>query len=90
MYQAILFSPDGDFVTDAHNTESIEKVWERVNDWGSRWFFYPFVFVTTENKGRIVDCPDFPYLNQMKYKSIKTVSEFIKENGQELCDILNN
>jgi hypothetical protein len=91
MYTAIAFAPDGDYITEGH-FESIESAWDRINDWGSRWYFYPFTFVTTDypsKTSRIVDACDFPYLSDMKHKSIKTVSQFIEKNGQELCDILN-
>lgn len=41
MYRAILFSPDGDYVTD-YTRETIEEVQEELADQGSRWYFYPY------------------------------------------------
>ena len=34
-YQAVLFAPDGDYVTDFYNMDTIEEVWEKINDMGS-------------------------------------------------------
>lgn len=40
-YKAILFAPDGDWVTDCPG-DTIEEVIEQLENLGSRWFFYPF------------------------------------------------
>jgi hypothetical protein len=62
-YQAILFAAEGDHVTDYHGCETIEQVWDLVNDQGSRWYFYPLPFVITDSGNvsdaqRIVGTPD--------------------------------
>ena len=60
-YKAVLFAPDGDWVTDYAGSETIEEAQERVADQGSRWFFYPFAAVIidrgplTSGRQRIVD-----------------------------------
>lgn len=41
MYKAIAFAPDGAFITEGE-FKTIEQAWNRINDWGSRWYFYPF------------------------------------------------
>ncbi len=51
-YQAILFAPDGDYVTD-HRRDTIAEVWDAVNDQGSRWFFYPIPAVITDGSDGI-------------------------------------
>ena len=88
-YKAILFHPEGDFVTDFQR-ESIQEVWEEISEMGSRWIFYPIPFVCTDKT--IVDCPDC--LEHLKGKRIKTVQAHIKnqwENGDkdDICEIIN-
>jgi len=76
-YRAVLFSPDGeDWVTD-HPSETVEEVWDKLADQGSRWIFYPICAVVRDHAVmrdtlRIVDgCethgPDF-YINTEEYK----------------------
>ena len=36
---------------------NVKSAWERSNDWGSRWFFYPFHFVTSASGKTIKDAP---------------------------------
>ena len=69
-YQAVLFAPDGDYVTDFHDTNTIEEVWEEINNMGSRWIFYPFCCVGTDKTIVAVwdGCND-----NLKNKRIKTV-----------------
>jgi hypothetical protein len=86
LYKAILFAPDGDWVTDFGGCKTKEEVWQYVENMGSRWFFYPFVFVIkdkkkvyTLNSQRIVDMPFHPLYAyyEIQGKSIKTVSNII-------------
>ena len=53
---------DGDFVTEHPRGEyffdSPTDAWEHASDMGSRWFFYPFWFVTTESGETIKDTPE--------------------------------
>lgn len=92
MYQSIQFAYDGDYIID-HNADTIEAVWEMVNDQGSKWYFYPFPFVVKSgfdfNRSRIIDAPDFPYLDTLKGLTIKHASEQIKDNADLLEDLLN-
>lgn len=82
-YQAILFSLDGESLLDFHDRESIEDVWDEINDMGSKWYFYPLCAVIrdygcTDKNQRIIDCPrEYDFL---KRKSIKTVSKIIKND----------
>lgn len=72
-YEAVLFAPDGASVRDAR-AESVEAVWNRVNDFGSRWYFYPVAFVVRKdadkNTGRIVSAPDM--LQHYKGRTLAT------------------
>lgn len=86
MYKAILFAPDGDYVTDFTNTDTKQEVWDKINDMGSRWVFYPICFVA---KKIIVDTPEG--LEHLKGKTIKQISEHLKNTDQdELCKYINN
>lgn len=57
---------DGDFVTEQKRVDvgqyepfdTIEEAWEHSNDLGSKWFFFPFHFVTSDSTLTIVDAPE--------------------------------
>jgi len=84
-YQAVLFAPDGDWVTDFRRDTIEEVIYELANK-GSRWFFYPYEAVITCNRNlhsagssvtalrqRLVDtCPE---LEGYKGRTIGTVSK---------------
>lgn len=60
MYEAVLIAPDGDVVYDAAN-DTIDDVWNVVNDYGSRWIFYPIRVVVEQWTDRIVSvCDELP------------------------------
>ena len=88
-YQAVLFHPEGDYVTDFKDN-SKEAIWNQLADMGSRWVFYPICFVATDKT--IVDT--LPELKHLKGKRIKTVSKYLndiwKENADDVCDVINN
>lgn len=52
MYAAVLIAPDGEYVTD-FESDSVAEVWDRVNNMGSRWYFYPFPVVAEIVDGRL-------------------------------------
>jgi hypothetical protein len=89
-YKAVLFHPEGDFVTDFKGKPTVGDVWDAVNEMGSRWIFYPIPFVCTDTK--IVDTPEG--LEWMKGRKIKTVQDFFTSTWpnrrEQICDMLNN
>lgn len=86
-YQAILFAPDGEFITDFKERKEIQNVWDEINDMGSRWIFYPICFVGTDKT--ITDTPEG--LEYLKGKRIKTVKKILEGCNQDnLCEHLNN
>jgi len=89
-YKAILFHPQGDFVTDFTDRNDKQDVWNEVAEMGSRWIFYPIPFVATDKT--IVDCPEG--LEFLKGKRIKSVIKFFKEtwehNSEQICEDLND
>ena len=88
-YKAILFHPEGDSVTDFRDRKAVEDVWKEVENMGSKWIFYPLVFVCTEKT--VADAPQG--LESLKGKRIKTVKKFLeehwKENADEICNGIN-
>lgn len=76
MYSLICMSFDGDFVKET-TKKTIEECWERSNDMGSRWYFYPFHFVVTESLKTIVDVPDT--LDNLKRRKVSTIRKLFQE-----------
>lgn len=79
-YKALLVAPDGAWVTDYRESETIEEVQLRLADQGSRWYFYPFHAVITDRGStrdtqRIVDAAEpFEY---MRGRTIRTFAATI-------------
>lgn len=91
-YKAILFAPNGDWVTDFRDTESIDEVWERIEDMGSKWFFFPIRMVirdngsvTTDNQ-RIVQAPEV--FDWAKGHTIRIIGREIAANPEWIAAIL--
>jgi hypothetical protein len=74
-YQIICMSFDGEYVTERPIFDEIDKAWEYAANLGSKWFFYPFVFVATEKT--IIDAGDL--LKWTVGKRIKTVKRIFEE-----------
>lgn len=76
MRKLICMSFDGDYITEGEfNTE--QEAWDRAADMGSRWFFYPFHFVTTESGKTIVSaCTDI--LEWTEGKRVSTIAAIFK------------
>jgi hypothetical protein len=74
-YYAILFSFDGDYQKESPQFDEISKVWDYINNLGSKWYFYPFCFVASNKT--IQDAPDL--LTGLIGKRITTIKKlFIK------------
>jgi hypothetical protein len=92
-YKAVLFAADGRWVTDFRDSSSISEVQDRLNDMGSRWFFFPFHAVirdhiVTRPTNRIVDAA-WPF-EHMKGRRISTFSNMIAQIPEkELRSILS-
>lgn len=52
-YNLICMSFDGDYVRDS--TGTLQECQWASQDMGSKWYFYPFHFITTINGGIVVD-----------------------------------
>lgn len=75
MYKIIAFAPDGDYIIEGE-FENVPDAWNRVNEWGSRWFFYPITGVL-KNKRVVSMCDGYKFAEN---KTIKTVSQLIQES----------
>ena len=75
----ICISFDGEYQIehpkDKDNFDSMYEAWEWAEDIGSRWFFYPFVFIVTPDLKTVRDGGELDFLN---YKRLKTVVELFK------------
>jgi|WetSurMetagenome_2_1015567.scaffolds.fasta_scaffold03898_5 hypothetical protein len=90
-YQAVLFAPDGEWVTDHHGCETVQEVQERLANQGSRWIFYPYTFVILDHSGdrsgfttdrqRIIDAPD--EMRGLVGYSIKTAGKLIASLSED-------
>jgi hypothetical protein len=90
MYKLVCMSFDGDSVTGGE-FDSINAVWERSNDMGSRWFFYPFHFAVTESGKSVAQAPDgLEHFNGKRLKTVRkafeTASKLPETQGVD-CDI---
>jgi hypothetical protein len=91
-YKAVLFAPDGDWVTD-YKGETKDEVVDQLIDRGSRWLFYPLEGIIldkgaiTTSRQRVVDMA--PPLRFLTGKPIKFISKWIKRNQDTLCIMLD-
>ena len=66
----ICMSFDGDYVTEG-TFASVQDAWNHDADLGSRWFFYPFHFVTTASGKTIKDaCEPLEWTKGYRVKAI--------------------
>lgn len=85
MYKALLVSPDGDYITDFHNTPTVQQVEEACADMGSRWYFYPFEFVVSDHPNKEIESLEiisasYPY-EDMKGKTVHETLMEVKRSG---------
>lgn len=87
-YKAILFHPEGDFVTDFRDMPK-DQIWSSIADMGSKWFFYPLAFIATDKT--IIDT--LPGLEHLKGKRISSVKKYFAQNWinnkDEICEVIN-
>ena len=48
-YNVICMSFDGEYQRERFDADSVDDAWNYADDLGSKWYFYPFYFVTTES-----------------------------------------
>jgi hypothetical protein len=84
-YRLVCLSFDGHYITEG-SFASKDDAWERSDEMGSRWYFYPFHFVVTD-KLTIVDAPHGP-LQWAIRKPLGTVARLFKD-ASERADMQN-
>ena len=90
MYRAILFAPDGDYVTDfPRKTES--EVISELENMGSKWFFYPFygIIKTTNGVSKLKRVDMMYPLGELSGKTIVNIQRWFAENQEEIEMILS-
>ena len=85
-YKAVLFAPDGDWVTD-YKDNTKEDVIDQLANRGSHWYFYPFEGIILNKGGatspyqRLVDiAPNMPWMVGL---SIKAVGKWLASLSEE-------
>ena len=73
----ICMSFDGKFQTERPSFSEVQQAWRWGNDIGSKWFFYPFHFVTSESTKTIIDTPHG--MDIMVGKRTATVAKIFQE-----------
>jgi len=81
MYKIICMSFDGAYQTEKPEFETINEAWDYSNDLGSKWFFYPFHFVTSVSGKTIRDT--FEFLEGLNGLRVKTVSRIFRKHSEE-------
>lgn len=87
MYKLICMAFDGEYVTEGE-FKTIDEAWERSEDMGSRWFFYPFHFVLTSSGKTIADSPYG--IEFLKGKRLSSVIRLFAETSKAVspsCDV---
>lgn len=72
----ICMSFDGEYVIEGRDFETSAAAWGRAADMGSRWFFYPFCFVTTASGKTILDAPQG--MAHLVGRRVSTVQELFR------------
>ncbi len=82
-FKAVLYAPDGDYVTD-FKRDTIEEVEQELCDMGSRWYFYPMPMIIDENNIIVKSCSMIIESEFDEYigKTVKDVQAFIRANPE--------
>ena len=80
-YRLICMSFDGEYKKESPVFDSIDEAWTYSNNLGSKWYFYPFHFVTTESYKTIRSAGTF----LESYEGIRTdtVSKIFFKHSQK-------
>jgi hypothetical protein len=82
-------APDGESVTERNDFPSVESAWQRAEDMGSRWIFYPISIVTTAGRAAIIrDVPEW-FPEEWKGKRLATLLEAIAANSEHAAEYCN-
>lgn len=87
MKTLVCIAPDGNYVIEGR-FNSINDAWNRAEDMGARWFFYPIHVVTGIKGKRIIDCPHDMGRGWIG-KNLSTLCEAIAQESDEICEWIN-
>jgi hypothetical protein len=73
----MLMADDGEYVIDNSIHDTIDDAWNYACDFGSKWIFYPYVFIVNDSELTVLAVCD--NLEYMKGKRVKTVQKLFKE-----------
>lgn len=85
-YQLRCIAPDGEYKTEGEDFPSVESAWQRADDMGSRWFFYPVNVVT--GKDRIISVPHGMSQDWIG-KSFRRLCRAFAAESEHVCDWIN-
>ncbi len=89
MKTLICMAPDGATVREGQ-FDSVESCWQRAQDMGSRWFFYPLHLVTGPSRSDLARIADTPReLEHWRGRSVRSLARAIAANADHVCDWLN-
>lgn len=88
---------DGEFKTERPEFDSIKEAWEYSNNLGSKWYFYPFHFITTQSGKTIRSCPNnLETFDNLRVKTVKEIFNRISKideaqgvSAERYVDLLN-
>ena len=91
MYKIIAFSCDGEYITEGEFSK-VNDAWYRVDNWGSRWIFYPIVGIIKQsnkptNKKRVVDI--WHNIQFLKMHTVENVRKYIANNSNMVMELLS-
>lgn len=78
-YRLIMLAPDGEHVCEGW-FPTIEACFERAENMGSRWFFYPFALVVDDNSLIVAGCPDLWDALDDSTLSLETMASYMARN----------
>lgn len=87
-YQLICISPDGDTKQEGRDFTSIDYAWERNEDMGSRWVFFPMRVIAGPTGKRIVSVPTGMYTDWIGH-SVSKLCLAIQNKPEEVLKWLN-
>jgi len=71
---------DGDSVRETRDFATIDEAWDYASSLGSKWYFYPFAFVTSASGKTIVSAPHpLEWTVGMRVKTVKKIFKSYSE-----------
>ena len=88
-YALRCLAPDGEYITERDDFPTIETAWNRANDMGSRWFFYPVGVVTSTGPSAIIRDVPCGMPKEWIGKRFARLCAAFATDSQHACDYAN-